>query len=243
MRQLFGFPSRVPPLTLGAAIVVSLLGASVWVGAVQAGPGRDLSGAIELPLRAQALRAAGVAEPEVQGLVKAAGDAGLDAGEGEDLLAATEDAVNERGPIDNLGAFVQSELSSGKRGKELADSIHAEHERRGKGGKGGKSGKGKAGEREDGAGGPPEHSKAGGKAGDHEGPPEHAQGNGPPEHSKAGGNGGGHGSSSEGDEGAPGDARGKSEGKGKSESKGKSDNNGQSSGGQGSSKGKGKGGH
>ncbi len=49
------------------------------------------------------------------------------------ILEAESKAAAEHGPTDNFGAFVQAQLASGKRGRELAAAIRAEHQARGKG--------------------------------------------------------------------------------------------------------------
>jgi hypothetical protein len=41
--------------------------------------------------------------------------------------------VREGGPKENFGAFVQTQLDAGLRGRALADAIHEEHRRRGMG--------------------------------------------------------------------------------------------------------------
>ncbi|MBL9104432.1 MAG: hypothetical protein JNL82_26035 [Myxococcales bacterium] len=90
-------------------------------------------GALELPRKAQALRKAGLDDAAVKAGLKAARDKKLHAREAADLLDAAAQAVKDHGPVDNFGAFVQSQLDSGKRGKDLAEAIRAEHLARGKG--------------------------------------------------------------------------------------------------------------
>jgi hypothetical protein len=90
-------------------------------------------GALELPRKAQALRKAGLDDAAVKAGLKAARDKKLHAREAADLLDAAAQAVKDHGPVDNFGAFVQSQLDGGKRGKDLAEAIRAEHLARGKG--------------------------------------------------------------------------------------------------------------
>lgn len=85
-----------------------------------------------LPVVAHELRQAGVPDADVKtALDSAQGKVSLE--EATEALEAAEEAVEANGPIDNFGAFVQAQLESGKRGKDLADAIKAEHEARGKG--------------------------------------------------------------------------------------------------------------
>ncbi len=183
-------------------------------GLAWAGPGdTELSRAAELPFVAQELRAGGLPEGEVRVALKAFREAKLSAGDAEQALTAAEQGVKRSGPIDNFGAFVQSQLDSGLRGRQLAEAIRAEHEARGKGGGRGKSGEehGKSGE---------EHGKSGedhGKSGEDHGKSGEDRGKSGEEHGKSGED---HGKSGE-DHGKSGEDRGKSGGKqGKGQGKG-----------------------
>ena len=122
------------------------LSLALTVGA-QAEPRPDLGRAIELPAAAERLRERGVPAAEVATAVNAAKDHGLTAGEATDVLEAG--AKGEK--LDNFGRFVNDKLDEGLRGRELAEAIHEEQERRGKGG----GGKGLDGE------GPPGRDEAG----------------------------------------------------------------------------------
>jgi hypothetical protein len=55
-------------------------------------------------------------------------------GDAKDVLDEERGDVREHGPIDNFGAFVQSKLDAGLRGRDLAAAIRAEHEARGNAG-------------------------------------------------------------------------------------------------------------
>ena len=142
------------PLTrLSSFFLLSLCGLAA------ASPGdTELSRAADLPFVAQELRAGGLPEGEVRVALNALRDAKLSAADAEQALTAAEQGVERSGPIDNFGAFVQSQLDSGLRGRQLAEAIRAEHEARGKGGGRGKSGEdhGKSGE---------DHGKSAGKQG------------------------------------------------------------------------------
>ena len=89
--------------------------------------------AIDLPATAQALRDAGVPDKDVSDALAAARDKGLTAADTQGMLAAAEADVDEHGPVDNFGAFVQTQLEAGLRGQDLAAAIHEEHAARGKG--------------------------------------------------------------------------------------------------------------
>ena len=130
-------------------------------------------GALELPLKAQALRKAGADEKEVKAGLKAVRDSKVAAGEAAELLGAAAESARDHGPVGNFGAFVKERLGEGLRGKQLAEAIRNEHAAKGKGkpDKGGPHGDaakepGKAAEagNGDGAGG------AGGKPDDRGGP-------------------------------------------------------------------------
>lgn len=88
--------------------------------------------ALDLPLAAQRVRRAGVPESDVKQALDGMKGAGQSAADADEALVATAESVEKDGPIDNFGAFVQEQLAAGKRGKDLAAAIHAEHEARGK---------------------------------------------------------------------------------------------------------------
>jgi len=171
MKWTFTIPATV--LALGTTLAI-------------AGPSTDLRVATDLPLRAHQLREDGVPNAEVEEAVTAAEDAGLPAAETAEVLAAEVEAEQKHGRIDNFGSFVKSQLKEGKRGKELAAAIHAEHQKRGMGKSNGK-GKGKP----DHAGkGKPDHVGKGKPDHAGKGKSDHA-GKGKPDHAGKGQNKGG----------------------------------------------------
>ena len=87
--------------------------------------------AIDLPRAAAELRAAGVSVDEIRTAIETARRQRVPAAEAEEVLSETSRAVEEHGPIENFGAFVQSQLDSGLRGRDLSAAIRAEHQRRG----------------------------------------------------------------------------------------------------------------
>ncbi|MEJ2187235.1 MAG: hypothetical protein P8Z36_15090 [Gemmatimonadota bacterium] len=97
-------------------------------------PPADSSGILEtilLPALAQVLRDKGIPAQEVQAAVTSAERNHLPPSEAADIFRQTATSVDEHGPIDNFGAFVQQELKAGLRGRDLAAAIRAEHARRG----------------------------------------------------------------------------------------------------------------
>ena len=86
-----------------------------------------------MPGRADEIRKAGVPESEVRSIFDVLAGRNLPPQEVDEILVAHRDAAREHGPTDNFGAFVQSQLDKGLRGRELAAAIKAEHVARGKG--------------------------------------------------------------------------------------------------------------
>lgn len=105
-----------------------------WQPAVAQEAPPDTTGILQtilLPRVSETLRERGVPIEEIEAAVMGAREQGVPAGETTDALQETAGAVEETGPIENFGAFVQEQLRSGLRGRELAEAIHAEHRRRG----------------------------------------------------------------------------------------------------------------
>ena len=86
-----------------------------------------------MPGRADEIRKTGVPESEVRSIFDVLAGRNLPPQEVDEILVAHRDAAREHGPTDNFGAFVQSQLDKGLRGRELAAAIKAEHVARGKG--------------------------------------------------------------------------------------------------------------
>jgi hypothetical protein len=95
--------------------------------------GSRLLRASKLPKNAQDVRDKGVPDAEVSKALKAAKDKKVPAGEMSDVTEEHSRAIDDHGPTDNFGAFVQGKLNEGLRGRELAAAIRAEHAARGKG--------------------------------------------------------------------------------------------------------------
>jgi hypothetical protein len=93
----------------------------------------QLLAAALLPVSAAEARNEGVSDAEVRAVLAAMRDAKLSAHEARDVLDEGRAARRDHGPVDNFGAFVQSKLQAGLRGRELAAAIKAEHVARGKG--------------------------------------------------------------------------------------------------------------
>ena len=89
--------------------------------------------AAELPVIAAQVRNDGIAADQVRIAIEAMERARVRAGEARDVLSEARNAHREHGPVDNFGAFVQSRLDAGLRGRQLAAAIRAEHASRGRG--------------------------------------------------------------------------------------------------------------
>ncbi|MDP2307721.1 MAG: hypothetical protein Q8P18_16980 [Pseudomonadota bacterium] len=89
--------------------------------------------ALDLPFAARELRLRGVPELDVRASFGAMRDAKVPADEAVEIAEAAAADVGEHGPVDNFGAFVQAQLASGLRGKDLSAAIKAEHVAHGKG--------------------------------------------------------------------------------------------------------------
>lgn len=87
--------------------------------------------AIQLPDLAEILRERGVPTEEIEAAIEGARRRGVPPGEMTGVLEETAETVEQTGPIENFGAFVEEQLASGLRGRELAEAIRAEHGRRG----------------------------------------------------------------------------------------------------------------
>jgi hypothetical protein len=94
---------------------------------------RDLLLAAQLPIVAMEARNDGVPNNEIALILDAVRRAGLPARDAAGILDTTRILRREYGPTDNFGAFVQSQLAAGRRGRDLAAAIRAEHARMGKG--------------------------------------------------------------------------------------------------------------
>jgi hypothetical protein len=106
--------------------------AMVWLATATTGQESvDILEAIRLPGVSETLRQSGIPAEEVEAAVTGAKEKGVPAGAISEVLRQTARTVEENGPIDNFGAFVQEQLAAGLRGRELAAAIHAEHARRG----------------------------------------------------------------------------------------------------------------
>lgn len=136
------------PRGLASALLVALGLVALPLSAQQETPpdSTDFIRTILLPRAAEILREQGVPEEEVREVVTGAREQGVPPAEATDVLEETAQAVEENGPVENFGAFVQARLQDGLRGRELAQAIRAEHAARGIG----------RGARLDGRRGPPE---------------------------------------------------------------------------------------
>ena len=161
---------RMPSLLLAATIGWSApLRAQVpdWV--------TQILTAAQLPVATAQARREGATNDEVRAVLDAMKNANVPASEATAIIDTTNAVVREHGPVDNFGAFVQSQLASGKRGRELAAAIRAEHARVGKG-HGHAGEKGNKGKSDDAANGRGRDSKPAGPPGDAKKPDNRGQG-------------------------------------------------------------------
>lgn len=87
--------------------------------------------ATHLPTVAREARILGVPEHDLQTLFATAREQRMPAASLVELFNEENAAIRKHGPIDNFGAFVQQQLASGLRGRDLAAAIRAEHAARG----------------------------------------------------------------------------------------------------------------
>ena len=89
--------------------------------------------AAQLPVTTAEARREGLKSDEIRAALDAMARAGMPAYDATAVIDTARTARREKGPVDNFGAFVQSQLAAGKRGPALAAAIRAEHVRQGKG--------------------------------------------------------------------------------------------------------------
>jgi hypothetical protein len=124
----------MPRITIVVSIAICILAPSAF-GQAPAPDARErqqrLLKATRLPDRVQAVREKGVPDAEVRDALRAARSKRVHAGDMSDIADEQGKAIDQHGPIENFGAFVQSKLDEGLRGRELAAAIREEHARRG----------------------------------------------------------------------------------------------------------------
>lgn len=89
--------------------------------------------AAQLPVAASEARREGIGNAEIRTVLDALLNSGVPAYDAAAIIDSTRSVHREHGPVDNFGAFVQSQLAAGKRGRELSAAIRQEHARLGKG--------------------------------------------------------------------------------------------------------------
>jgi len=87
--------------------------------------------ALRLPTVTRESRNLGVPESDLKPIFTTARRMNLPAGNLTDLFDEENKNIREHGRVDNFGAFVQSKLDAGLRGRDLAAAIRAEHAARG----------------------------------------------------------------------------------------------------------------
>ena len=123
MRHLI--PALLAAATLGASAPLHAQTTPDWVS--------RLLTAARLPVETSEARREGVANDEIRSVLDAMRRSRVPAHEAVDIIDTARVVRREHGPVDNFGAFVQAQLASGKRGRDLAAAIRAEHARAGKG--------------------------------------------------------------------------------------------------------------
>jgi hypothetical protein len=89
--------------------------------------------AAQLPVVANEARNEGIGNSDMRSILDALLNNGVPAYDAIAIIDTTRKAHRDHGRADNFGAFVQSQLAAGKRGRELAAAIRQEHARMGKG--------------------------------------------------------------------------------------------------------------
>jgi hypothetical protein len=115
---------------LSFLLVVSVVGGGRAV-AQQPDVVSVLLAAARLPVIAAEARRAGVPDSDIRAALDAMQRRNVPAAEAHDVLEEERNAARERGPIGNFGAFVQTQLDAGLRGRDLAAAIRVEHDTHG----------------------------------------------------------------------------------------------------------------
>jgi len=118
-----------PHLTAAALVV-----AAGVLDAQQPSVAERVRAALDVVRIADSVHKRGVPERDISVIFDEVRRKAIPATETRDVLQATDASLKEHGPVDNFGAFVQSQLAAGKRGRALSQAIRAEHARRGIGG-------------------------------------------------------------------------------------------------------------
>lgn len=118
----------IPLLLMAIALAVAAPAASQDAGPT---PREVILAALHLPEVTQEARTLGVPEADIRTIFDTARERRLPVGVLSEVFVTGNEAVREHGPIDNFGAFVQSRLDQGLRGRDLAAAIRAEHQARG----------------------------------------------------------------------------------------------------------------
>lgn len=118
---------------LGVALLAAPLAAQQAPDSAAIKLKQRIDAIIGIPRKADEIRRSGVPDSTLRGVLDVIIKEKLPAEEAAVILETEAEAAREHGPTDNFGAFVQSQLAAGKRGRELAAAIRAEHQARGKG--------------------------------------------------------------------------------------------------------------
>ena len=91
----------------------------------------EILAAAELPVSAAHARSEGLSNRDLREALDAMRTAKVPARDAQMVIDEERIARRTNGPVDNFGAFVQSKLHAGLRGRDLAAAIKAEHAARG----------------------------------------------------------------------------------------------------------------
>jgi hypothetical protein len=119
---------RAPWMIMALAGLVSTGGAQQTTPAAVASQITDM---LNLPRAVERARRAGIPSDRIQEVVDSLRRRRVPAADAEQIVRGEVDAVESGAPRENFGAFVNSQLARGLRGRDLAAAIHAEHARRG----------------------------------------------------------------------------------------------------------------
>jgi hypothetical protein len=86
---------------------------------------------LRLPTLAHETRTRGVPDEDVKVALASMKEANVPPEDAIETFKATVASIDEKGPVENFGAFVQSKVKEGLRGPQLAKAIRDEHEKRG----------------------------------------------------------------------------------------------------------------
>jgi hypothetical protein len=119
---------------VAVAILTSPVGADAQADTTRSGietAMESIFGSLGLPGAVTEARESGVADATIVEVLERMRRTGVSAADAEEILVQEVEVLRAGGPVGNFGAFVQSQLDAGLRGRALADAIRGEHRRMG----------------------------------------------------------------------------------------------------------------